>query len=529
MNRFLNRANKRVSLGGAASLLIVVALLGQGLGFIRTRLLATNFTNVDSGLTDALFWAFLIPDFFYYTIVAGALGVAFMPVIADKIAKGDKRAVSEITSSLMNVLAIAMAATALIVFVAAPVIIHTLAHSLPADHQYEAIMIMRLLALNPLFFALSGILTSVQQSYGRFFFYAITTPFYNMVIIASIFLFRDNLGIIGVGVGALVGAFLQLVVASLGLVGMGFKYKPKIAWQSPDFRGILRRLPPRSLDQGIDQVNGVVELNRAGSLPGVGHISNYTYASTLHNVPIMLIGNAISTAAFPRLTDRLAQGRPDLFRKDFLRILQVMIWLTAPIIVIAFFGRGYLARLIFGSTEPQIAQIFGFLTLAIFFRIIYAMVSRYFYAHKDTRTPLFVSIFAIALNIFLAFTLVREEGYGVAGLAIAQSLVAASEVLILGSIMVLRDPKLLNRQFWGSVSRIVSVTGFTLVTAYIMLGLLPLQIADRGFVTLGTKLAIISGAILTVHVFVSWLFELEEGKTVIDRAKKIIYRPVRVQ
>ena len=79
MNRLLNRANRRISLGGAATLLIMVALFSQGLGFIRTRLLATNFTNIDPGLSDAFFWAFLIPDFFYYTIAAGALGVAFMP------------------------------------------------------------------------------------------------------------------------------------------------------------------------------------------------------------------------------------------------------------------------------------------------------------------------------------------------------------------------------------------------------------------------------------------------------------------
>ena len=527
MNRLLNRANRRVSLGGAATLLLVVALISQALGFLRTRLLSTNFTVQDPGLTDAFYVAFVIPDFFYYTIAAGALGVAFMPVIADKLAIGDKKAISEITSSLINVISIAMGVVAIIILLFANPLIHLLAPDLPSVHQEQAITIMRLLAFNPLMFSLFGILSSVQQSYGRFFFYAISSLFYNVAIITSIFLFRDNIGIIGVGVGAVVGAFLQTLVAGLGLIGINFRWRPTILWRREDVRSVLRQVPPRSLDQGIDQVNSVVELNRAQAL-GVGPVTYYTFALTLHNVPVIMLGNSIATAAFPRLTDRLSQKRPDLFRRDFLRILRVMIWISVPIIVIAYFARGYLARLIFGDAAPQVAIIFGFFAVAIFFRIVYAMVSRYFYAHKDTKTPLFVSIFAIALNIFLAFQLAKPDAYGAAGLALAQSMVAASEVAILVAIMVHRDHKLIDKDFLSGISRIASVTGFTLLVGYIMIKLLPLQRADRGFITLGSKLAIITIVTLSVHLLVSWLFEMEEAKAIVKKTRQIALRPVRI-
>src|SRR3990167_11011604 len=102
MNRILNRANKRVSLSGAAALLIGVALAGQTLGFLRNRLISANFTQLDPGSTDAFFAAFQIPDFFFYTIAAGALGVAFVPVLADRLQKGDKKGMWEIASSLFN-------------------------------------------------------------------------------------------------------------------------------------------------------------------------------------------------------------------------------------------------------------------------------------------------------------------------------------------------------------------------------------------------------------------------------------------
>lgn len=126
MNRWINRANKRASFGNATILLIVVALVGQLLGFFRNRLVSTNFTQVDPGSTDAFFAAFQIPDFFFYTIAAGALGVAFVPILADRLQLGDKRGMWEITSSLLNLLTIIMFFVAVIIFVFAEPLLHNI-------------------------------------------------------------------------------------------------------------------------------------------------------------------------------------------------------------------------------------------------------------------------------------------------------------------------------------------------------------------------------------------------------------------
>ncbi|MDZ7744613.1 MAG: lipid II flippase MurJ [Candidatus Saccharibacteria bacterium] len=527
VNRLFSSTPKRASLGGAAALLIGVALMGQALGFLRNRLISTNFTVVDPGSSDAFFAAFQIPDFFFYTISAGALGVAFIPFLSDRLANGDKKGVWQLASSLLNVLLLVMGAVSIIILLFAEPLMGALAPDLPQENFNQAVTIMRIIAFNPLLFALSGILTSVQQTFGRFFFYAMAPLFYNVSIIISVYVFRDNIGIIGLGIGALFGGILQLSVACLGLIGLGFRYKPTIAWKNANFRHMVRQLPPRSLDQGIDQVNSIVEVNRAQAL-GVGPVSFYNFALTLQNVPIMLVGNAIAIAAFPRLTERLSQGRPDLFRKDFLQILRAMIWMTMPVVVVGYFSRGYLARLIFGDVAPEVALIFGYLTASIFFRIIYSMLSRYFYAHKDTKTPLFVSVFAIGLNIYLAFTLARADAYGIAGLAMAQSITAATEVGILFLIILSRDFKLFDAKFWGGIVKILSVTGFSIVTAYVMVSFFPLTTADRGIVTLGSKLGLIGLSTLLVHTSISALFGLEEAKNVLTKAKQFIWRPVKV-
>ncbi|PJE65237.1 virulence factor MviN [Candidatus Saccharibacteria bacterium CG10_big_fil_rev_8_21_14_0_10_47_8] len=529
MNRWLNRANARISLSSAAALLIGASLFGQLLGFMRTQIINGNFNSPGHITTDAYFAAFKIPDFFFYTIAAGALGVAFMPFLADKLAKGDRRAVWQLTSGLLNLLGIIMAGVGIILLVfTEPLLRLVINDNLSPDQMHDAVMIMRIISLNPLLFTISGILTSLQQTFGRFFFYALAPILYNSCIIASVYIFKDNLGLIGLGIGALAGAVLQLAIVCFGLLGMRFKYHPTINLHNIDFRRILRQLPPRSIDQGIDSINSIVETNRASVL-GPGSITFYENAYMLHLVPISLVGTAISTAAFPRLNSRLAQGRSDLFKRDFLMVLRAMIWIILPVAVISFFARAYLARLIFKNIAPEIALILGFLVGAIVFRTIYAIISRYFYAQKDTKTPLFVSLFAIALNIFLAFTLARPSSYGLTGLALAQSIVATVEVFILLLVMVWRDHNLFTADFWSGLVRTLSVTGFTVITTYTMVTLVPLLASDRGFITLGTKLLFIVVPTLVVHVAISSLFGLEEVRPVINKLRQIILKPVRIQ
>src|SRR5476651_408163 len=117
MNKWLSRANQRISLTNAAVLLVGASLLGQLLGFMRTQVVNGNFNTPGHITTDAYFAAFKIPDFFFYTIAAGALGVAFMPFLADKLQQGDRQSVWKLTSGLLNLLSILMALVGVILLV----------------------------------------------------------------------------------------------------------------------------------------------------------------------------------------------------------------------------------------------------------------------------------------------------------------------------------------------------------------------------------------------------------------------------
>lgn len=514
----------KVTLPSAATLLVVTMLLAQLLGFLRTMLINGKYGITGGESTDAYFAAFKIPDFFFYILAAGVLSVAFIPILTEHLKKHDKKGVWQLVSSLMNLMGLITFLIGVLIVIFANQLIHIVAPNLSPEQFADAVTIMRFVAFNPFFFTISGILTSAQQIFGRFFFFAISPVVYNVCIIASIYVFEGNIGLRGIGIGAFAGGVVQMLTALVGVMGLEFKYTRKIDFRNVDFRRILKQLPARSVDQGIDSVNSIVETNRAAKL-GQGVISNYENAFILHTAPILLIGSSISTAAFPRLSERLASNRIDLFRKDFNDVLRTLMWLTTPAVVLVFFCRGYLARLIFKDGSVEIATLLGLLSIAIFFRVLYTLFSRYFYAHKDTTTPLIISVFAIALNIILVFTLARPRGYGYEGLAIAQAITSAVELLVIGVVMVLRDNKIITIEFWQMTLRLLSATGFTIMTAYIMVTLFPLLSGDRGFFTLGGKLSLITFVTLSVHIVATAFYDFYEAKVILRKIKQFIYKP----
>lgn len=84
MNRLLSRANKKLGIGSAATLIAAASFLGTFLGILRTKLINANFSLFES---DAYFAAFKIPDLVFFTLASGALGVAFLPILSERLQK----------------------------------------------------------------------------------------------------------------------------------------------------------------------------------------------------------------------------------------------------------------------------------------------------------------------------------------------------------------------------------------------------------------------------------------------------------
>lgn len=527
------KANRQLSVKLAAVLLASATLISSALGLYRDRLLNSLYLDSYPVGIDAYTVAFTIPDFMFFILVSGALSVTFIPVFNQRLASGNRRSAWELSASMINFMAlITLAASILIIIFADPLVRYVVGPGLDESGRGLAVSMMRVIAVNPFLFAIATVIASMQQAIGRFTFYALAPTIYNIGIIIGAVWFTNGVnlfgwqvfdgGIMGVALGVVLGSMLQLLVGAIGLIGIGFDYDFKIFWKNKGFKKTLSLLPARSLDQGADYLNSIVETNLASRM-AAGTVRSYQQATALHMVPINLIGVAISTAAFPKMTEHLGAGRQDLFRRDIQMILRVIIWLAMPVAVIAYFTRGYLVNFIKNGGDPLMAGLLGALVVAILFRSIYHVAARSFYAQQDTKTPLYISIFAISLNIALAILLSMQLKMGAYGLAWAQSFVAFTEVVILFSVMSQRIPQLFDIYFLHAIGRMASATGFMAIICYMAVLAFPLSSTDQSFLASFPKFVMIVTISMAVYVWLCRLLKLEEVEPVIERIKRLLF------
>ena len=536
----VTKINQRLNVKLAATILAGSTLLSSLLGFFRDRLLNSAYMPSENGALagypvglDAYTAAFMVPDFMFAVLVSGALSVTFIPVFNERWVKGNKQSAWQISSSMINFMAlITMAASVLIIIFADPLMKYLIAPGLSESGHALAVSMMQVIAVNPFIFAVAAVIASIQQAVGRFMFCALAPMLYNVGIIIGTVWFTGGVnlfgwqifdgGIMGVALGVVLGSFLQLIVSAVGLAGLGFDYNFKIYWRNKGFRKVLSLLPARSVDQGMDYVVSLVEVNLASRLAD-GTVRAYQQALTLHMMPINLIGVAISNAAFPQLTGHLGEGRVDLFQKDLRSLLRIVFWMALPVSVVIFFTRGYVVHFIRNTGDPLIAGILGCLVVAILFRTIYHMAARAFYARQDTKTPLYISIFSITLNIILAIVLSMVLKMGAYGLAWAQSTVAVLEVVVLLAVMNRQMPKLFDMTFVRAIFKMIIAGTITGVVCYIAVLIMPFRYHDDSFFSAFPKFVIISLVSFGAYAATSKWLKLPEIDPILARLKKVLF------
>ena len=536
----VTKINQRLNVKLAATIMASSTLLSSLLGFFRDRLLNSAYMPSKNGVSagypvglDAYTAAFMVPDFMFAVLVSGALSVTFIPVFNERWVKGNKQSAWQISSSMINFMAlITMAASVLIIIFADPLMKYLIAPGLSESGHALAVSMMQVIAVNPFIFAVAAVIASIQQAVGRFMFCALAPMLYNVGIIIGTVWFTGGVnlfgwqifdgGIMGVALGVVLGSFLQLIVSAVGLAGLGFDYNFKIYWRNKGFRKVLSLLPARSVDQGMDYVVSLVEVNLASRLVD-GTVRAYQQALTLHMMPINLIGVAISNAAFPQLTEHLGEGRNDLFQKDLRSLLRIIFWMALPMSVVIFFTRGYVVHFISNGGDQLIAGILGCLVVAILFRTIYHMAARAFYARQDTKTPLYISIFSITLNIILAIVLSMVLKMGAYGLAWAQSTVAVLEVVVLLAVMNRQMPKLFDMTFVRAIFKMILAGIVAGVVCYIGVLVLPFRYHDDSFFSAFPKFVIISMVSFGAYAVASKWLKLPEIDPILARLKKVLF------
>ena len=260
---------------------------------------------------------------------------------------------------------------------------------------------------------------------------------------------------------------------------------------------------------------------------GAGALRSFNQATALYNMPVNLVGVAISTAFFPQLTEELGKGDKEQFYATFRKALRTIIWISLPVAAVSFFARGYVVNFIKNGGDMRIASILATMIVAIFARSVFHIASRGFYAYQDTKTPFVVSIVAIGLTILLSIIFFLLD-LDVEGLGWAQSIGAIVEIFILIYILQVRSKyKILNKKFFEGFGKMLFATLITSCVAYSMTKFLPLMATDNSFLQTFPKFCVIALSSIFAYVLASYFLGLSEVQPVFEKIKKILFRNIK--
>jgi len=527
-------ANKKMPIRLAAIVLASATLLSALLGIFRDRLLNSYYLDTYPTGIDAYTVAFTVPDFMFFLLVSGALSVTFIPVFNKVLMKGDRKEAWLLSSSVLNIFAVVtMLASVLIMIFADPLVRYVVGPGLDESSTALAISMMRVVAINPFLFSISTVLASMQQAVGRFIFYALAPAIYNVGIIIGTIYFTQGItifgvqifegGIMGVALGVVLGAILQMVVSLIGIMGLGFDYDFKISLKSKSVLKVFTLLPARSLDQGLDYLNGLVHVNMASRM-GPGMVRSFQQAIHLHWMPANLIGTAVATAFFPKMTEDLGRGDEESFKKNFIDGIRSIVWLAMPIAALAFVTRGYVVNFIKNGGDQLIATLLGILVISIFCRSVFAILTRGFYADQNTRTPFLISVVSIGTSIGLAIWFTLGLDMGPHGLAYAEVVGSVLEVSLLVFFLGRRFKNLFNPKFLWAFAKIAVATACVAIVAYLLTSRIPLLATDYSFWITFPRFGFIILISFSLYLVLGLALRMSESVWMIQKIKSLIFR-----
>ena len=188
---------------------------------------------------DTFFAAFRIPDLIFQLVAAGALSSALIPIVTALFTAGEAPRAWRVVSTVINLMLIALAVLAVVMFVLAPQIVGAITPGFGPVQLDRTIELTRIMLLSPIFLALGAVATSVLNAGNRFTAAAMAPIVYNLAIIGGAILLGPSLGVEGLAIGVVAGSICHLLVQMRPLLGMGFRYQPKIEGDDPEARHAL--------------------------------------------------------------------------------------------------------------------------------------------------------------------------------------------------------------------------------------------------------------------------------------------------
>ncbi len=509
-------AKPKTSFVAAAKVVSLLTLLSRLTGLVRDVYLAGALGL--SGIADAFWFGFQIPNLFRRLFGEGALTAAFIPVYTHA-RKRDTLLARRFASLCFAVTLVVLGSITLLGELALAGLLWQ--RELTRDWSLAIQLTMVMLPYMPMV-CLVALCGAVLQVHGRFAPAAGMPIFLNLVMIVGTFLALRNLtpgndsalrtAVYLIAACVVIAGVIQLT-SQLALMLRHEQLTLVFRGAGPLFTQFRTTFIPSFLALAVFQINTFMDAMLAmwlspkdGSMTALstltttqlnlfgyfvdhpiaqGGLAALNNAQRLYQFPLGVFGIAIATAIFPALSH--AAAAPGLAgAHEFRRILQQGLRLTVFIGLPASVGLIVtslpLARVLFErgaftiDDSQRVAWVLIGYAPAIWAYSMSQVLTRAFYAVRDARTPMVLSLAMVVLNFLLNITLVWV--LGAAGLAWATAICAITQCALM--LMLVRGcvDAPVDRTVWLGWAKTLALSiTMAVVIAPIMIAYPPLSLS----------------------------------------------------
>lgn len=536
IKKFLKKVSehKAEKITAAALIISFASFLSFLLGLLRDRLLTSSF---GAGNTlDVYYTAFRIPDFVAMVLMMGAIGVAVIPIFTQNLVENKEKAFSYF-ANVLNLFLFSLIIICAILFIFTPQLVSLIAPGFSADKKEITVQLTRIMFLSPILMGASNMISAILMVFKRFLITSISPILYNLGSIIGILFFVPYFGIQGLAWGIVLGAIMHLLIQLPALFKIGFKFKKAFNFFDKDFLLTLKLTIPRAIGLTATQINLII-VTAIGSLLVAGSVTVFSLANDLSAPIIGLVAIPFATAVFPALSLAVSKNDKKDFLEKFYSSFRQILFLIIPASGICYILRAHLVRVVFGAgmfdwTATKLtAACFGIFILGLFAQGLIYLVSKTFYAIKNTWIPATVSLASIAVLPVLAYFFVHLLGYQnifsdfvlsflkidrmqntpVLGLPLAISADAIIQIILLLWFLKLKIKEIRFSTLFVFFAKVLFATILTALLTYGIRQVFGGYLGSSTFLILFFQTAVVGLSGLLIYFLIAYILDIEEVK-----------------
>lgn len=258
---------------------------------------------------------------------------------------------------------------------------------------------------------------------------------FKALIIVCMAVFFGSYGITGAAIGILAGSAGRL---GIHLIKLG----PKVNFHPVHVdQGNRKRLWvltwPLLLGVSFSQISTLID-NGFASYLQEGAISALNYSKKIVDLPVIIFPYILSVVVFPYFSKLVVEKDKQRLSKLFSESLQWIILIFLPVSIFFFAFSTPIVEVIlqrgaFNAASTLLtAKPLAIYSLGLVFFAIETILVIFYYANADTKTPVFVGIGCVILNIILTYVFIQFIGYlGIALAFVIQKMIKNIVLLLL--------------------------------------------------------------------------------------------------